>query len=320
MRSLCLILFLVLSCLTGRFAQGDPGFWPVDSVDIPRTVRAQAHAVYQIFVLDPEPGAPLKKPPYEELLRFERGRLEEDMQRPSTAPASGEPGRYYQVRACREAHRDACDIRRVLYVGTAFEASISGKEPHLWMSSASLGALARKDEDRVARGIPVSLLLVNAEQEVVFDSRTEGHCARVADLFPDIGVLRLTLTPPIGQPLPFPEQTSVRKDALEDLFILGYPLVQRPETGNEDAYAYPLKRYRLNVTIGEAFQAPAHSREASGLARIECDADSAPGMAGGPVFNEAGQLIGLLTEIPRYNVGSRLATVQGILERIHSMP
>ena len=320
MRALCLVLLLAASCLTGRTAHGDPGFWPVDSVDIPRAVRAQAHAVYQIFVLGPELGPPLKQAQYEELLRLEQGRLEEDMQRPPTAPGSGEPGRYHQVRACRESRRDTCGIRRVLYTGTAFEASVSGKETHLWTSSACLEALDRNDEDRGARGISLSLLLVDAEQEVVFDSRTEGRCARVADLFPDIGVLRLSLTPPIGQPIPFPEQASIRKDGLEDLFILGYPLVQRPETENEDACAYPLRRYRLNVTIGEAFQAPVHSRHPSGAARVECDADSAPGMAGGPVFNEAGELVGLLTGTPRYNVGSGLATVQGICERIHSAP
>ena len=69
------------------------------------------------------------------------------------------------------------------------------------------------------------------------------------------------------------------RKGLEDIYIMGFPPVQRDETKREDYYASPLKGYDLSLTIGEIFTRPVHSRQAT---HIECDADSAPGMGGAP--------------------------------------
>ena len=155
--------------------------------------------------------------------------------------------------------------------------------------------LSDSDQEKVIEqmGIPINILLVDKDKKVVFDTRIQGRSAKLIDFAPGMGVVRIELSEAIGKPLLFGEHEGGVGKSLEDIYLMGFPVVQRDETNREDYYAYPLRRYDLAVTIGEVFLRPAHSGHRSDARHIECDADSAPGMSGAPAFNERGEVIGI---------------------------
>jgi len=174
--------------------------------------------------------------------------------------------------------------------------------------------LSDSDKDKMIKGsgVPLNIVLVDKNKKVVFDTRIQGQSAKIISLAYGIGVAEIQLSETIGKPLLFGEQRGISGGGLEDIYITGFPLVQRDETKREDYYAYPLKRYDLSVTIGEIFLRPAHNRNSSGARRIECDADSALGMSGAPAFNELGEVIGILIKPIAFKVGSILVPTNQI--------
>jgi hypothetical protein len=305
-------------------ALAEPGFWAVDSIDIPGVIKEKSESVYQMIVLASSPHETLKKVAYEGSLSKERERLVADMKKPPTEMPSGDLGSYYQIESCINSSWGQCEIYRTLALGTAFEAGLDPSASSLWTSYGNVKEVIKNhlekqglsDSDKEKRieeaGIPLNIVLVKKDKKVVFDTRIQGRSAKILDFARGIGVVRIELSEAIGKPLLFGEHKGGAGRGVEDIYIMGFPVVQRDETGREDFYAYPLRRYDLSVTIGEVFLKPAHSGHTSDARHIECDADSAPGMSGGPAFDERGEVIGIFVKPIAFKVGSVLAPTNQI--------
>ena len=303
----------------------EPGFWAVDSIDIPGVIKEKSESVYQMIVLASSPHETLKKVGYEGSLSKERERLVADMKKPPTEMPSGDLGSYYQIESCLRSGREHCDIYKTIAVGTAFEADLYPDASSLWTSYGNVKEVIKNhlekeglsDSDKEKRieetGIPLNIVLVKKDKKVVFDTHIQGQSAKIVGYARGIGVVRIELSEAIGKPLLFGEHEGGAGKSLEDIYLMGFPVVQRDETNREDYYAYPLRRYGLSVTIGEVFQRPVHNnRRVAGARHIECDADSAPGMSGGPAFNERGEVIGVFIKPIAFKVGSVVAPTNQI--------
>ena len=317
-------ILCVLVLFPGALAVAEPGFWTVDDIDIPSLIKGNGGSVYQIIVLTSSSHEIIKEAEYEGSLSKERHRLEADMKKPPTEMPSGNLGRYYQLESCINSDREQCAIYKTIAMGTAFEARLHPNASSLWTSYPSVEAviksywekegLSDSDRNKIMREkeIPLNILLVDKDKKVIFDTRVQGQSAKIIDVAYGIGVVRIQLSETVGRPLLFGGHGGIGGSGLEDIYIMGFPLVQREETKREDYYASPLKRNDLCVTIGEIILRPAHSRNSSEARHIECDADSAPGMSGAPVFNERGEVIGVFIKPVAYKVGSVLAPANQI--------
>jgi len=307
-------------------AYADPGFWSVDSIDIPPGVRSASESIYQIIVLESVPRGQLARADAESALAEQRKRRAEDVQKPPTEAPSGSIGLLYQLRSCLERDRAQCDIHEVLAVGTAFESRPHPNRVHVCTSYQNVaaavqgerggGVSAEQDRGPAKRHveIPIQVLLIDRRQRIVFDTRMESMSAAITGYAPRIDLALVQLSDTIGRPLPFYAPGDQSGDDLQDYYIAGFPIVQRPETQREDYYAYPQNRYELSVTIGEIFLDPRHRRAGQEPEYIECDADSAPGMSGAPVLDGNGHVIGMLSRSMSNQVGSILvpaAAIQG---------
>lgn len=310
---LCALLFHACPIVSA-----EPGFWAIDSIDIPEVIKERGGFVYEIIVLASDGHEVLKKSGYAGALSKETACFEADVKRPPTETPTVDLGRYYQIESCINSSWGQCEIYRTLALGTAFEAGLDRSASSLWTSYGNVKEviknylekedLSDSDPGKVIEqmGIPINILLVDKDKKVVFDTRIQGRSARLIDVAPRMGVVRIRLSERIGKPLLFGEHKEGAGRGVEDIYIMGFPVVQRDETRREDFYAYPLRRYGLAVTIGEVFQSPVHSRQDSQPKHIECDADSAPGMSGAPAFNERGELIGIFIKPMALKVGSVL--------------
>jgi hypothetical protein len=300
----------------------EPGFWAIDDIDIPAAIRRNGDSVYQVIVLQSSRHEILSKVGYNATISEQRRRLEADMEKDPTEMPSGDLGGYYQIESCIKFDKDQCEIYKTIALGTAFEASLYPDTSTLWTSYHNVEGVIKNYLEREGLGdsdkminrmeIPLNILLVNKNREVVFDTRINGQSAKIIDFARGIGVVQIQLSETIGRPLLFGEHRGIGGRSLEDIYMMGFPLVQRDETKREDFYAYPLKRYDLSVTIGEIFLRPAHGRHASEARRIECDADSALGMSGAPVFNKRGEVIGIFIKPIAFKVGSVLTPTNQI--------
>lgn len=305
------IFLCVISTFPGTFVMAEPGFWDIDSIDIPDVIKGKGNSVYQIIVLSPTPQKTLDRDGYEVFLSREKDLLEADMNKPATEPPEGELGDYYQALSCMDAGVDPCELYQSLAYGTGFEGTMEPDVRGIWTSYSIVEGLTQNEGQQE---VAVNVLLVDKSKKVVFDTRLQGQSAKMVKMATDIGVVQFQLSKKIGEPLVFGELKVSSESDLEDIFIAGFPLVQREETNKEDYYAFPLKRYSLSVTIGEIFEDPQHSRDVSEATHVECDADSAPGMSGAPAFNEQGEVIGILIRPTKHKVGSILATKKQIQE------
>jgi len=303
----------------------EPGFWAVDSIDIPGVIKEKSESVYQMIVLASEGHEVLKRSGYAGALSKEKACFEVDAKKPPTETPTVDLGTYYQIESCINSSWGQCEIYRTLGLGTAFEAGLDPSANSLWTSYGNVKeviknylekeGLSDSDQDKVIEqmGIPINIMLVDKDRKVVFDTRIPGRFAKLMDLASGTGVVRIQLSEAIGKPLLFGEHKEGARRGVEDIYIMGFPVVQRDETRREDFYAYPLTRYDLAVTIGEVFQRPVHNnRRVAGVRHIECDADSAPGMSGGPAFNERGEVIGVFIKPIAFKVGSVLAPTNQI--------
>ncbi len=298
------ILLSALFFLPASVALADPGFWAIDNIDVPGVIQENVNSVYQIIMLAPSHQEILKKAGYENSLSKERHRLEDDMKKPPTIMPSGNLGRFYQIDSCIKSGRGRCEIYKTISLGTAFEASLYSDAISLWTSYDCVEEVIRNYPGK--EEIPLNILLVDKNREVVFDTRIQGQSAKIIDFVYEINVVQIELSGIIGKPLLFVEPGKAGGKELEEIYIMGFPLVQREETNREDYYAPPLKRYNPALTIGEVFLRPVHNRNGSGAKLIECDADSAPGMSGGPAFNESGEVVGIFIKPIESGVGSVL--------------
>jgi hypothetical protein len=260
----------------------------------------------------------LKKSGYAVALSKEKAYFEADVKKPPTETPTVDLGRYYQIESCINSTWGQCEIYRTLALGTAFEAGLDPSASSLWTSYGNVReviknylekeGLSYSDQEKVIEqiGIPINILLADKDKKVVFDTRIQGRSAKLIDVAPRMGVVRIRLSERIGKPLLFGEYKEGAARGVEDIYIMGFPVVQRDETRREDFYAYPLRRYGLAVTIGEVFLKPAHSGHRSDAKHIECDADSAPGMSGAPAFNERGEFVGIFIKPMAFKVGSML--------------
>ena len=309
------VVLFVWLLFAGAVVLADPGFWAIMDIDIPKVIKENGNSVYQVIVLQSKRHEILKKVGYEASISKERHRLEADAEKPPTETPSGNLGRYYQIESCIKSGRDQCEIYKTIAVGTAFEASLYPDTSTLWTSYHNVEDVIknhRKREGLKESAIPLNILLVDKDRRLVFDTRIPGQSAKIIGFDYGIGVAQIQLGEALGRSLLFGEYRGIDRKGLEDIYILGFPLVQRDETRREDYYAYPLKRYNLSVTIGEIFLRPAHSRHSSEARRIECDADSAPGMSGAPAFNELGEVIGIFIKPVAFKVGSKLVPTNQI--------
>ena len=302
-----------------RIVLAEPGFWAIDSIDIPEVIKEKGGSVYQIIVLGSDGHEILKQSGYAGALSKEKACFEADVKRPPTETPTVDLGRYYQILSCIDSGGEKCQIYRTLALGTAFEATLYPDASSLWTSYGNVKeviknylekeGLSDSDQEKVTEqmGIPINILLVDEDKKVVFDTHIPGRSAKLIDFAEGIGVVRIRLSERIGKHLVFAEHKGGTGRGVEDIYIMGFPVVQRDETGREDFYAYPLRRYNLAVTIGEVFERPVHNdRRAAGARHIECDADSAPGMSGAPAFNERGELVGIFINPMAFKVGSVL--------------
>jgi hypothetical protein len=207
---------------------------------------------------------------------------------------------------------DSCEIYAVVAMATAFEGGFQPNVSRLWASYSTV-----KDalQNETGGENPLNILLVDRNKNVVFDTRMQGQSAKITELDRDLNVVQINLSQTIGRPLLFGELEGMVGGNLEDIFILGFPISQREETNKEDFYASSLQRYDLAVTIGEILADPMQSRGQQEEKRIQCDADSAPGMSGAPAFNERGEVIGILSKPTKYEVGSILTPASQISQR-----
>lgn len=315
-RTLDLGVFLfVLLLFAGAVVLADPGFWAIGDIDIPKVIKENGNSVYQVIVLQSKRHEILKKVGYKASISKEKHRLEADAEKPPTETPSGNLGRYFQIESCIKSGRDQCEIYKTIAVGTAFEASLYPDTSTLWTSYHNVEDVIknhRKREGLKDSDIPLNILLVDKDRRLTFDTRIPGQSAKIIGFDYGIGVAQIQLGEALGRPLLFGEYRGLDRKGLEDIYILGFPLVQRNETKREDYYAYPLKRYDLSVTIGEIFLRPAHSSQSSEARRIKCDADSAPGMSGAPAFNELGEVIGIFIKPVAFKVGSILVPTDQI--------
>jgi hypothetical protein len=314
-RVLNLVVLLALLVYPDTVTLAEPGFWGIDSVDIPGVVKEKALSVYQMIVLSPSGHEVLSRDGYAEVLSKEKGCLEADIKKRPTQVPSGDLGRYYQIASCIIRGEEECKLYETIALGTAFEASLCPDVSGLWTTYRNVkGAIERyleKEGERVSdkkkeSEIPLNILLINKDKEVVLDTRVEGRRARIVDFVHDIGVVRIQLSQKVGKPLLFGQCQGLTEGAIEDIYIMAFPVVQRDETRREDYYASSLKRYELSVTIGEIFLRPAHSRPGPEIKDVECDADSAPGMSGAPALNEHGEVVGIFIRPMAFKVGSVL--------------
>lgn len=312
------VVLFVWLLFAGAVVLADPGFWAIMDIDIPKVIKENGNSVYQVIVLQSKRHEILKKVGYEASISKEKHRLEADAEKPPTETPSGNLGRYYQIESCIKSGRDQCEIYKTIAVGTAFEASLYPDTSTLWTSYHNVEGVIKNHREREGlkdSAIPLNILLVDKDRRLIFDTRIPGQSAKIISFDNGIGVAQIQLGEALGRPLLFGEYRGIDRKGLEDIYILGFPLVQRNETRREDYYAYPLKRYNLSVTIGEIFLRPAHSRQSSEARRIECDADSAPGMSGAPAFNELGEVIGIFIKPIAFKVGSVLAPTNQIYTR-----
>ncbi len=317
-------LILMCTLLPYPLALAEPGFWTIDSIDIPEVIQEKGGSVYQIIVLTSGDHEILTEGSYAGALSREKERLEADVKKPPTETPTVDLGRYYQILSSIDSGVEQGEIYKTIGVGTAFEAGLHPNVSSLWTSYPNVRELVEgyleseglRDSDKVKviedMGIPLNILLVDREGNVVFDTRIPGRSARLIDFAPGIGVVRVQLSETLGRPLVFSEHGGGAGRGLEDVYIMGFPVLQRDETNREDYYAYPLRRYDLSVTIGEIFQRPVHSRQGSMPRHIECDADSAPGMSGAPALNERGHVIGIFMRPTAFKVGSILTPANQI--------
>ena len=298
------ILLSALFFFHTYIALADPGFWAIDNIDIPGIIQENGNSVYQIIVLTPNHKEILKRAGYKDSLSKERHLLEDDMKKPPTEMPSVNLGRYYQIESCIKSGNDRCEIYKTISLGTAFEASLYSDAISLW---TSYDCVEKVIQNYPGKGeIPLNILLVDKNREVVFDTRIQGQSAKIIEFVYEINVVQIELSGTIGKPLLFVEPGKAGGKELKEIYIMGFPIVQREETNREDYYAPPLKRYNPALTIGEVFLRPVHSRNGSGAKHIECDADSAPGMSGGPAFNERGEVVGIFIKPIESEVGSVL--------------
>jgi hypothetical protein len=304
-----LISFVVFSLVPSAYLKADPGFWELEGIDIPAVIKENGHSVYQLVVLAETPDQRLTKAEYKDALSEEKHLLEEDLKKPATESSGANLARYYQLASCMASGMDQCELFQSIALGTAFEAKINPDTSSLWTCYSSvkdlIGSQAQGD-------IRLNVILVAEDGEVVYDTRFPGHTARIIRVAPEIDVVQIQLDETLGKPLVFGEQDGSLRERLEDIYIVGFPLVQREETNNEDYYASSMNRHRINVTIGEIFQDPQHSRELSEAKQLQCDADSAPGMNGAPAFNESGEVIGIFVRPTKYKVGSILTPLSQV--------
>jgi hypothetical protein len=320
-----LVLILAIQLAVG-VVHADPGFWSTDSIDIPPGVRSAGDSVYQIIVLVSAPRGQLGRADAEPALSEQRKRRAEDVQKPPTEAPTGNIGLLYQLRSCLERDRAQCDVHEVLAVGTAFVCRPHPNRVHVCTSYQNVAAAVQGGSGDEASAeqdpgpgerhveIPIQLLLIDRQQRIVFDTRMESLSAVITGYAPRIDLALVQLSKTIGRPLAFYAPVDESDGDLQDYYIAGFPIVQRPETKREDYYAYPLNRYELSVTIGEIFQDPRHRRAGKEPEYIECDADSAPGMSGAPVLDGNGHVIGMLSRSMSNQVGSILvpaAAIQG---------
>jgi hypothetical protein len=302
----------------------DPGFWSVESIDIPSGVRSAGESIYQIIVLETAPRGKLGRADAEPALSEQRKRRVEDDHKPPTEAPSGNIGLLYQLRSCLEQDQAQCDVHEVLAVGTAFLSRPDPNRIHVCTSYRNVAAAVQGGSEDEASAeqkpgerhveIPIQLLLIDRHQRIVFDTRMESMSGVITGYAPRIDLALVQLSSTIGRPIPFYPPADASDDDLQDYYIAGFPIVQRPATKREDYYAYSLSRYELTVTIGEIFQDPRHRRTGKEPEYIECDADSAPGMSGAPVLDGNGQVIGMLSRSMSNQVGSILvpaAAIQG---------
>ncbi len=319
-----MVLILAIQLVVGG-VYADPGFWSVESIDIPSGVRLAGDSIYQIVVLESVPRGKLGRADAESALAEQRKRRVEDDHKPPTEAPSGDVGLLYQLQSCVEQDRAQCDVYGVLAVGTAFLSRPDPGQIHVCTSYRNVAAAVGGDGEAAAEQrtgvrqveIPIQLLLIDRHQRIVFDTRMESMSAVITGYVPGIDLALVRLNHMIGRPIPFPPPVAASDDDLQDYYIAGFPMVQRPETKREDYYAYSLKRYELTVTIGEIFQDPRHRRSSKEPEYIQCDADSAPGMSGAPVLDRNGQLFGMLSRSMSNQVGSILvpaAAIQGFFE------
>jgi hypothetical protein len=304
--------------LAGGVVQADPGFWSLDSIDIPSGVRAAGDSVYQMIMLESAPRGGMGKAELETALAKVEERHEEDAKKPPTEASSANIGFLYQLRSCLDSAAARCDVHEALAVGTAFECGLYSNGVQLCSSFQNVAAAvqrwsaadasAEQDQTRSAQHveIPIQLLLIDRHRRIVFDTRMESMSAAIIGYASRIDLALIQLNTTIGRPLPFHAPVDDSDADLQDHYIAGFPIVQRPETKQEDYYANPLNRYELSVTIGEIFQGPRHHRADKSPAFVECDADSAPGMSGAPVLDEHGRVIGMLSRSTSNQVGSIL--------------
>ena len=304
----------------------DPGFWALDSIDIPDGVKAAGDSVYQIHVLESAPRGQMARADAEAALREQQQRHAEDAQKPPTEAPAGNIGLLYQLRSCLEQDEMGCNVHEVLAVGTAFEITAPPRGIYVCTSYKNVAAVVQRwrGDDASAESnrtrsehrvdIPIQLLVVDKEQRIVFDTRREPMAAAILGYAPRIDLALLRLNKTIGRPLAFRAHGDDSSAELQEYYIAGFPIVQRRPTKQEDYYAYPLDRYTLSVTIGEIFQDPRHRRAGEKPAFMECDADSAPGMSGAPVLDESGQVIGMLSRSMSNQVGSILVPAAAIQE------
>jgi len=317
-----LVLILAIHLAVG-VVQADPGFWSLDSIDIPPGVRAACDSVYQMIVLESAPREPMARADLETVLLEQQKQRGEDVQRPPTEAPTGNIGLLYQLRSCLEQDRQRCDVHEVLAVGTAFECGPDPNRVYIctscqnvaaavqrWIPDASAAEERTPSDRHVA--IPIQLLLVDRNERIVFDTRMESMSAVISGYAPGIDVALVQLSKTIGRPLALYAPVDDEHGELQDHYIAGFPVAQRPETQREDYYAYPLNRYELSVTIGEIFQEPRHRRADQEPGYMECDADSAPGMSGAPVFDGSGRVIGMLSRSMGNQVGSILVPAAAI--------
>jgi len=296
----------------------EPGFWAIDSIDIPEVIKEKGGSVYQIIVLASDGHEILKRSGYAGALSKEKAYFDADVKKPPTETPTVDLGRYYQIESCINSSWGQCEVYRTLALGTAFEAGLDPSASSLWTSYGNVReviknylekeGLSDSDQEKLIEqmGIPINILLVDKDKKVVFDTRIPGRSAKLIDIAPRTGVVRIRLSEKISKPLLFGEYKEGAGRGVEDIYIMGYPVVQRDETRREDFYAYPLRRYNLAVTIGEVFQRPVYSRQDSQPKHIVCDADSAPGMSGAPALNERGELVGIFIRPMAFEVGSVL--------------